>query len=313
MFRHSTYIITNTFNIMKKIFLSTLVITILSFTSCSEADDNNLTTSNLTLNIDGLENLGTDYKYEGWIIVNDLPVSTGIFSVDDSGTLSQTSFTVDGEKLEAATKFILSIEPINDTDTTPATTKVLGGDFSGNLALINTDNVIITEESPLNTLGASSGKYALATPTDGANSNERSGIWFILNSAASLILPELSNGWKYEGWVVMNGIPVSTGTFTDPAKADDNAVTSIFKGDLGIGPAFPGEDFIQNAPNGLTFPTDLRNTKIVISVEPSPDNSIKPFILKPLMHDVPADAVDHEILTMETGSVKEITGTVTRQ
>ena len=63
------------------------------------------TTSNLTLNIEGLENLGADLKYEGWLIVGGAPVSTGVFSVDDSGMLSQSSFVI--ETLNAATKFVL--------------------------------------------------------------------------------------------------------------------------------------------------------------------------------------------------------------
>ena len=129
---------------------------------------------------------------------------------------------------------------------------------------------------------------------------------------AGLSLPTLSQGWKYEGWAVINGNPISTGTFTNPAMADDNAMTSPFKGSLGNGPGFPGEDYIQNAPAGLMFPTDLRGAKIVISVEPDPDNSPNPFTLKPLAHDVPAGANDHMVLNMGPGPVKTIMGTVTR-
>jgi hypothetical protein len=294
---------------MKKVLLSALVIAALSFTSCSDDDDNTPSKSNLTLNVSGLENLGADYKYEGWIIVNSLPVSTGIFSVDDSGAPSQTSFAVNSVQLEAATKFVLSIEPTNDSDPLPAATKILAGDFLNSSAAISSTSIV-------GDFSNSTGKYILATPTDGMNNNEFSGVWFLDNSngsaVAGLSLPTLSAGWKYEGWVVMNGTPVSTGTFSDPNSADDNAASSTFKGDLGNGPGYPGEDYIQNAPAGLTFPTDLRGNKIVISVEPSPDNNPNPFTLKPLAHDVPALATDHTALTMGSGPVKEITGTVTR-
>ncbi len=293
---------------MKRAFLSLLAIAAISFTSCSD-DDNVVTRSNLNLDINGLENLGNDYKYEGWIIVNGSPVSTGVFTVNDSGTLSQTSFQLDKVQLAAATKFVLSIEPTNDTDPSPANTKILAGDFSGNSASISSTSIV-------GNFSAAAGKYILATPTDGMANNERSGVWFLDNSSGSavagLTLPTLSAGWKYEGWAVIDGTPVTTGTFTAVDSADDNAATSIFKGSVNNGPGYPGEDFIQNAPTGLTFPTDLRGRTIVISVEPDPDNSPSPFTLKPLAHQIPIDAVDHSVLTMGAGPVATISGTVTR-
>lgn len=294
---------------MKKMLLNLAVVSTLIFTACNNDDDKIPTTSNLTLNIDGLENLGSDYKYEGWIIVNGSPVSTGVFTVDDSGKLSKTSFEVDRLQLAAASKFVLSIEPTNDTDPAPAATKILAGDFSGTNAAVSSKNMV-------GDFSNSTGKYILATPTDGMMNNERSGIWFLDlaggSPAIGLSLPTLPAGWKYEGWVVMNGTPVSTGTFTAVDMADDNAATSTFKGDMGNGPGYPGEDYIKNPPAGLTFPTDLRGTTAVISVEPDPDNSSKPFTLKPLAHGVPADANDHVTFTMGAGPVKEISGSVTR-
>ncbi len=124
---------------------------------------------------------------------------------------------------------------------------------------------------------SASGKYILATPTDGgAMTNEESGIWFLDNSGPSvakgLNLPTLPSGWKYEGWIVINGIPVSTGTFIDANTADSNAASSNFKGTIGNGPNYPGEDLLRNAPTGLTFPTDLRGKIVAISIEPSTDN-----------------------------------------
>ncbi|WGH75989.1 anti-sigma factor [Tenacibaculum tangerinum] len=294
---------------MKKILLTVAAISALTFTACSNDDDNTPTTSNLSLNVSGLENLGADYVYEGWIIVGGAPVSTGTFNVNDSGELSQTSFVVDSDMLSSASTFVLSIEPANDSDPAPAATKILAGDFSGSSASITSTGIV-------GDFSNAAGKYILATPTDGMSNNERSGIWFLDltggSPATSLSLPTLSAGWKYEGWVVMNGTPISTGTFTDAAMADDNAATTTFKGDVNDGPAFPGEDYINNAPTGLMFPTDLRGATAVISVEPDPDNSPNPFTLKPLAHGVPADANDHVTYTMGAGPVVQISGTVTR-
>ncbi len=289
---------------IKKMFLAVLTLGMLT-TSCSDDDDNVSSTTELILNLTGLEDLGDDFVYEGWIIVGGNPISTGTFS---SVSFPQ-SFTVNAEQLESATTFVLSIEPAVDSDPTPAATKILAGDFSGNLASISSNGIV-------GDFSASTGSYILATPTDSDNMNEESGVWFLDNSSGSAVdglnLPVLPNGWKYEGWAVMNGMPISTGTFTDVSDFDENAMSSSFKGNAGDGPAYPGEDYLQNAPAGLTFPTDLRGATIVISVEPSPDNSTAPFTLKPLAHMVPAAAMTHTTIAMGTGPVASLTGTVTR-
>ena len=287
-----------------------MILAVLAFgifaTSCSSDDDNNgPINSDLTLNLNGLEALGSDYVYEGWIIVNGSPVSTGTFS---SVTFPQT-FSVNAEQLNDATTFVLSIEPAVDPDPAPAATKLLAGDFSGTSANVDSNGIVAN-------FSTSSGTYILATPTDTDDTNEASGVWFLDNSSGSpmtgLNLPTLTDGWKYEGWAVLNGTPISTGTFINPAAADDNAASSVFKGDAGNGPGYPGEDYLQNAPEGMTFPTDLRGATIVISVEPSPDNSPAPFTLKPLAHMVPGNAMVHSAISMGAGPVSTISGSVTR-
>ena len=274
-------------------------------TSCDKNNDGMANTSELTLNLSGLDALGDDFVYEGWIIVNGSPVSTGTFS----SVAFPQSFTVDADELANATKFVLSIEPAVDSDPAPADTKILAGDFSGDLANVSSNGIVAD-------FSASSGKYILATPTNGSDNDELSGVWFLdITSgtpAVGLDLPVLPNGWKYEGWSVIDGIPVSSGTFTDVDDFDDNATTTTFKGDLGDGPAFPGEDYLQNAPSGLTFPTDLRGATIVISVEPYPDNSSAPFTLKPIAHLVPSDAADHVTIAMGRGPVVSLSGDVMR-
>ena len=299
---------------MKKIALLGAVLMLFMISSCSNDDDGtagaSVTSNTLRISLTGLENLGSNFVYEGWLIVNGSPITTGRFTVDDSGNFSQTLFTVDPTQLQNATKFVLTIEPTNDPDPAPSNTKVLAGDFSGSSATVTS--------SIVGDFSTAQGKYILATPTDNDASNEASGVWFLDNSSGSAVtglnLPTLPNGWKYEGWVVFNGVPLSTGTFSLISKEDDNATTSPYKGNAGNGPAYPGEDYLQNAPGniGTTFPTDLRGRTLVISVEPFPDNSPNPFTLKPLAHVIPNGSATHTTLTMGNGPVGNLNGIVFR-
>ena len=243
-----------------------LAFSALIFFGCSDDDpptQNPPANTTLKLNISGLEDLGTSAKYEGWIIVptlskstgvvEDTPVSTGTFTVNSSGTLSQTDFEVGATNLANATTFVLTIEPNPDSDPAPSDIHILGGNFSGNSSTIS-----VSHPAALgNDFTSATGTYILATPTDGAMTNENSGIWFLDLSTGSpaqgLFLPTLPAGWNYEGWTVINGMPVTTGTFTSTTSVDDaDPYSSTMPG-----PPFPGEDFLINAPMGLTFPTDI--------------------------------------------------------
>lgn len=278
----------------------------LAFTACS--DDDTQATEQLELNISGLEDLGSAFTYEGWIIVDGSPVTTGTFDVDDSGALSKTSFEVDAADLETATTFVLTIEPRPDLDPAPSDVHILAGDFNGTSA----DLTVGHGAALASDFTAAAGTYILATPTDGMENNERSGLWFLdpmAGPGAGLDLPELPDGWKYEGWAVINGTPVSTGTFTSAATADDAAP---YSGTL-PGPPFPGEDFLDNAPAGLNFPAELRGATAVISIEPSPDNSPAPFLLKPLVSPIGGTAADHTPFQMSNNAAAtNPTGTVTK-
>ena len=266
-----------------------------------EMTDEEMMSSHLTVSFVGLEPLGDDAVYEGWLIVDGAPVSTGRFNVDadgglvdDAGDSIESVFPIESD-YENAAAVVISIEPFDDPDPAPAATKILGGEIVDGVAELS-----IAFPAALGTDFADvTGSYILATPSNGDGTDERSGVWFlnIPDPSASLVLPELPEGWAYEGWAVIDGVPVSTGTFLDPAAADD---FDGFSGDEGS-PPFPGEDFLVNAPDGLTFPTDLTGATIVISVEPVPDNSPAPFTLKPLAGEVPGDVDDHVNIDLGTG------------
>lgn len=298
------------------------VILIFALMGCSEEDElvtmSTTTTSQLTLNINGLEDLGSTAVYEGWIIIPapaksnssaaGTPVSTGTFTVNANGELSQTKFDIDADDLANATTFILTIEPNPDSDSNPSSVHILAGDFSNDLANINVSHGAALGDD----FSSSTGEYILATPTNGADTDENSGIWFLSLTSGSpaqgLNLPTLPDGWTYEGWVVINGTPVTTGTFLNTTVVDDaDPYSSTMPG-----PPFPGEDFLINAPMNLNFPIDIMGGVAVISIEPSPDNSPNPFTLKPLVGNIPVGAVDHTTYMMNTNLLSFPSGSVTR-
>ncbi len=268
----------------------------------------------VSLSFSNLAPLATDH-YEGWLIVGGSPVSTGKFVVAEGGGLEDLqgnpvpTFRVGDVDLDQTTAFVLSIEPEGDTDTVPAAVKPLVGDL----------NEARTSASLTPNLGVSiagiGGQYILATPSDGMATNETSGVWFLDRSGASpvagLTLPDLSGtDWVYEGWAVIGGVPVTTGTFDMPDGADASAPYSGTEAT----PPFPGEDFLASAPSGVTFPTDLAGQTIVISIEPrgAADTDPGPFQFKPLVGSVPSGAIDHTEydLTDQSGTLASGVATI---
>ena len=192
---------------------TTLLLGALVLLSCKK-DDDTVPSKSLTLNISGLKDLGNNYAYEGWLIVNNKAISAGIFNVDATGNLSKKAFDLNAAYVNSATAYVLTIEPNPDTDPKPSSVHILAGDFSGKSAAIT-----VKHSSAIGTdFTSSTGSYILATPTDGGSmTDENSGVWWLDPAGgpgAGLSLPTLPSGWKYEGWAVINGTPISTGTFT---------------------------------------------------------------------------------------------------
>ena len=232
----------------------------------------------------GLPVLGGASVYEGWAIVDGQPVSTGRFVVDEVGA----QFGDDGEPIDhfvidatAATAFVLTLEPTVDDDPAPSDIHLLGGDVVDGTAQLSVDHPTALATNFAETAGS----VEIVVPTAPDSPIDTAGVWFFSNGAGSLTLPALPAGWVYEGWAVFDGIPVTTGRFTDPNAADD---FDGFSGDES-GPATPGEDFIRNAPDGLEFPRSAAGATVVVSVEPAQDDSPAPFVLKPLIGELPAE------------------------
>ena len=233
--------------------------------------------------------------YEGWVVQGEDKLSFGTFNTNAEGAIVGDLDLGDIVVNDGDTVAI-SIEPENDTDPAPSQTIVLAGSVQNGAAELT---------FPLE-VGTFAGQYILATPTTATIDDETAGVWFTTTgSDASLDIPVAPEGWAYEGWVVVDGTPLSTGVFTDPAAAD------MFNGFSGpdSAPNKPGEDFVANLPEGFTAPLDLRGMTVVVSIEPYQDGvdptGPAPAQVKPLSAEIATDATDHTTydLIVSEGSV----------
>lgn len=151
------------------------------------------------------------------------------------------------------------------------------------------------------------GGYTIIAPTSEPDST--SGIWFFQQTSSpspSLRnLSALNEGWTYEGWVVYqpeghSPVYYSTGKFLRADSADfDGAGPGQGPG---TGLNFPGQDFIGGA---LSRP-NLTQTDywFMVTVEPFPDNSTRPFSLRILSNEgLTATRTTHTVLPMQNTAI----------
>ncbi len=310
---------------MKRAFLSLLAIVAISFTSCSDDDDNVATTKTITQSFNNLPDLGSNYVYEGWLIVGTEKISTGRFSHSEGA--NNTSSSLDITKVNSATEYVLTIESINETGadlSSPSGWFFSKGTFTNDTALPSTDNALFNTSENLETATSQAFLKAPSVDMVGTDAN---GIWWINalppNTGGFTNLPTLADGWIYEGWVVVNDnsgnpTPISTGRFSDPNAADVSLFGAVnnneFKGPNGV-PPFPGEDFIvdpNNRYSNVTFPIDLTSATVVVSIEPTTNDAETPFGLKPFVEALNNQALATAFSVTNTYSGKAISGTVIR-
>ncbi len=319
-----------------------------------------------TLQLEGVGPLQGGFEYQGWAVVDGETLSIGRFNISSTGNLVDESgneipdgrFSVDDDLAES-TSFFVTVEPPGSDDDIPSGTVLVGGDLSdGGAALAVGHGSAIG-----NSFENASGFYILATPTDGPLfTYENSGIWWRVGGTGGLerdpqglFLPVLPDGWIYEGWVVLEGVPLSTGKFIEPREidfaapysgpvdlSDEAAIRQVMLADYGSitvegengpelvtgetgyalhlddpslpifwhGPPEPGEDFMREAPDGMTFPTDIRGAETYITVEPIPDDSPEEFAFRALTEVIPADARAHTTFSMDSTLDAQPRGTV---
>jgi hypothetical protein len=243
---------------------------ILFITGCDYFDNGDtLNVSKFETNLSGLPAIPDTMIFVGWFqwenkgTLNKVAERVFVLDADVNGNITYSS-----EKpllsLQRAELFYLTVEKksmANDSGLVPSNRVLLSGSFSYAAA-----NLSISDNA--SKLSNAVGYFSLSTPTNGLNTDELSGVWFVDSSSTSPVsglktLPELYSGWIYEGWVDINGQLISTGRFSDPEQSD---LYSGYSGSL-AGFDFPGEDFLNNAPAGLTFPLNLSDAKVYVSLE----------------------------------------------
>ncbi|UCC92216.1 MAG: anti-sigma factor, partial [Thermoplasmata archaeon] len=258
---------------MKRIATTTIVaIMLVSLMAGAIAEDR---TVELDLQFVDLEPLASGH-YEGWLIIDGQPVSTGKFNIDANGDLVDLdgkaidTFRVKNVDLEMATMFVLSIEPEGDTDEIPAAVKPLAGALD-----VDKESADLAANIGVDLTGIS-GTYILATPSNNFAPDDYD---LELDFDG---LPMLSSG-HYEGWLIVDGTPVSTGKFNidangDIVDLDGNMIDAFTLMDLDI-------DDVE---------------MFVLSIEEEGDDDTVPGAIKPL-----AGAVDGTGLT---GSIAHTIG-----
>ena len=257
----------------------------------------------VTFSFQNLEPLRGGLNYQAWAVEFrnaaywGSPI--GIFNFNEDGQMVDPA---SGEVLSGTLEASVDAEDLYGVQVTvelsdvmvnqPSSIYILGGTMVDGSADLGQDSWLSAEVN----FSQSSGRYFLATPSDDLDDNERSGVWFADYGSGDpfqgLLIPQAPTNWDYEGWVVFGEDTLSTGKFYYSAIAD---TTNLYGGITGNYP-FPGQDFLYNAPEGLTFPTDLSGTSIFITMEPYEEydtEPLSPFPFKLLEATIPLDALPH--------------------
>jgi hypothetical protein len=267
-----------------------------------------LGSSLVTLSFQNLEPLRGGLNYQAWAVEfrtgSYWGSPMGIFTFDESGQMvdPSTGEVLSGSfeaRVDAGDLYgvQVTIEMSDVVVSQPSGIYILGGTVANGSANLGQDSWL----SLTLDLSGMSGRYFLATPSDNLDDNELSGVWFADYNGGSpfqgLVLPQAPEGWDYEAWVVMGDDTLSTGKFYSSARADTLNIYGGITGNY----AFPGQDFLQNAPEGMTFPTDLSGTLVFVTMEPWEGYDVEPlspFPFKLLEAGIPPDAVPHTNYSM---------------
>jgi len=214
--------------------------------------------------LENFKQLGDDYTYEAWLIVDGADVSLGRFGVSLAGAPEIDRADLTPEMIAGAEALLVSIEDAQDDDPARGDRTVLGGDLVDGAASLSTGHAQALGEDFMDIHGS----FVLATPTSDDEADVGKGVWWYdpETDTPSLELPAAPEGWVYEGWVTNAQGSRSTGRFTAVDGADSDGAGPA-AGALPA-PAFPGQEFIDEV--------DWMAGAVAVTVEMEPDNSPAP-------------------------------------
>ncbi|MBD3224101.1 MAG: hypothetical protein GF313_05190 [Caldithrix sp.] len=299
------------------VFILTLGFSLVWFSACEQETilSPEKQVSRLSLDLQGLNALGDSAWYELWLEYKDgedvVQQSIFTFQVEQNGEISRMKAEVPLGFLQKANRLFISIEAdslagvrlqeteedgdvvVDTVEAAPSRFEILSSPIYANFAELG-PAVNFDFRDAL-------GTYLLATPTDTNVASPTSGLWFVdvdtsNQKIAGLNLPTVDGGWMYESWVKVGSDTLSLGKFTNPAASDMSAVYS----GTAAGFPFPGEDFLQNAPDGISFPLDLSGLEVFVTLQPPyPVYSNNPATFIPLKTAIPSNPQAEQVYQLD--------------
>lgn len=288
---------------MKRLTLPLILATLFLATGCDSSSSSlpDAPKVQMQIDTDNLIPLAEGFIYKGWAKVGELYYATSGFNVTQTGqfltevgAFRDKSFVLAAD-ISGADIVMISIEGKRGGGAEPSGSVVLAADVtSGAITLSISHSAALGAQ-----FAGQTGQFTVMTPSDVDPSNETNGVWFVTGSGdnleAALSLPPLPQGWAYEGWVESGGVLLSTGRFT--SNSGNDLASPFSFPDV---PLFPGEDFLINAPSGVTFPFDVSGATVTITAEPQPDDTPLPYGIRVLRGQIPA--------SVQGGTVHQLSG-----
>lgn len=214
------------------------------------------------LRFEGLQPLDQGL-YHAWALQDRTRTrSLGAFNISASGEIVDENgapveqFTGEDVDPTDVVGLLITIEPQGAAAERASGLQILSGNFVDGVARLSVP-------FPSEVTGAS-GSVRIFTPTDGPDSNETSGLWFVDDAGdPSLDLPVTTQALQYELFVEVDGRQLPSGRFDEVDEPDSN---NPFSGEEPP-PDAPGEDYLVNAPEGMEFPLNLGGARVTISLE----------------------------------------------
>jgi len=278
----------------------------LLFTGCDSGDvvEQEVAKLQIRLELENLPPLQDGFAYQAFARLGAEIHATDKFNTTENGSFVnaagqfiQNTLTFDVDVSEASVIFV-TIQEKRDSNDEPSGTVVFAGDLSGSVA-----NLTQSHPSAFGvSLNGQTGSFMLMSYVANAQPSDVSGLWFVEGSKAApragLSLPALPEGWHYEGWIEVGGTLISTGAFRDNEGAD--AARQYSNSDT---PLFPGEDFEENAPDGVTFPLNPAGGTVHVTVEPFPDDTVEPYGFFVMTGSVPSSPAAETAYTLSSNLV----------